>query len=446
MTALGDPPNTATTTPRQAQHAQHTPHAPHGPHAQLAVLHGEHVKEHPPHGDLGFDLPSPAKVNATRVIAFAAIAAVLVAAAFLLAWLPKRHAQRELAEATKNNDTATLRVQVVAPKVKSSDRSMALPGSVQPLEETVVYPRSSGYVGKWHADMGDKVEAGAVLVEIDTPEIDQQLDQARAQLVQSQAALVQATANRDFSVTTLERYKKLTPQGVASQQELDQKQSQSLVDEANVKVAQAAIEAQKANVRRLVQMKSWGRVTAPFAGTVNGRMIERGALVSPTTPLYKISNVDPVRVFVQVPQDVAPSVRTDVPAQVTVREFAGRTFEGKVARAAGSLDPASRTMNTEIRVPNPKGELLGGMYAQVALTLPSPHRVFEVPATAVMNDAKGMRIAVVGPDSKLKLVPVVVERDTGPTIELATGITEGDRVVKLGSAELADGTRVEVVP
>jgi RND family efflux transporter MFP subunit len=175
-------------------------------------------------------------------------------------------------------------------------------------------------------------------------------------------------------------------------------------------------------------------------------MIERGALVSPTTPLYKISNIDPVRVFVQVPQDVAPSVRNDVPAQVTVREFAGRTFEGKVARSAGSLDAASRTMNTEIRVPNPKGELLGGMYAQVALTLPSPHRVFEVPATAVMNDAKGMRIAIVGPDSKLKLVPVVVERDTGPTIELATGINEGDRVVKLGSAELADGKSVEIVP
>ena len=335
-------------------------------------------------------------------------------------------------------------MQVVTPKVKSSDRSLALPGSVQPLEETVVYPRSSGYVNKWVVDIGDKVVAGALLAEIDTPEIDQQLDQARAQLAQAQAGLVQSTANRDYSNTTLERYKKLTPQGVASQQELDQKQAQSLVDEANVKVAQAAIEAQQANVRRLTQMKSWGHITAPFAGTVNARTIERGALVSPTTPLFKISAVDPVRVFVQVPQDVAPSVRADVPAQVTVREYPGRAFEGKVARSAGSLDPATRTMNTEVRVPNPKGELFGGMYAQVALTLPSPHRVFEVPATAVMNDAKGLRIAIVTADSKLKLVPVVVERDTGPTIEIATGITETDRVVKLGDASLVDGRTVEV--
>jgi RND family efflux transporter MFP subunit len=405
------------------------------------------AKPKPAHAeDLGFDLPGPAKVSATRALAIVAIVAMVVAVAFLTAWLPKRNAQRELAASTKATESATLRVQVTTPKVKSSDHSLALPGSVQALEETVVYPRSSGYLSKWLFDIGDKVTAGAVLAEIDTPEIDQQLDQARAQLTQAKAGLVQSEANRNYSNTTLDRYKKLAPQGVASQQELDQKQAQALVDEANVNVAHATIESQQANVRRLTEMKSCAHVTAPFAGTVNARMIERGALVSPTTPLFKISANDPMRVFVQVPQDVAPNIRTDAPAQVKVREFPGRTFEGKVARAAGSLDPASRTMNTEIRVPNPKGELLGGMYAQVALTLPSAHRVFELPATAVMNDARGVRVAVVGADGKLKLVPVVIERDTGPTIELATGLTEGDRVVKLGSAELVEGRSVEVAP
>jgi membrane fusion protein (multidrug efflux system) len=416
MTALGDPPNRPSSEPAAKA------------------------------DDLGFDLPPPTKVSAGKMLVLTFVAVAVLATAFLVAWLPKRAAQHDLAASTKSTEAAAPRVQVVLPKVKSSDRSLALPGSVQPLEETVVYPRSNGYVSKWLVDIGDKVEANALLAEIDTPEIDQQLDQARAQLVQAQAGLVQSNANRDYSNTTLERYKKLTPQGVASQQELDQKQAQSLVDEANVKVAQAAIEAQQANVRRLTQMKSFGHVTAPFAGTVNARMIERGALVSPTTALFKISAVDPVRVFVQVPQDVAPSVRADVPAQVTVREYPGRTFDGKVARSSGSLDPATRTMNTEVRVPNPKGELFGGMYAQVALTLPSPHRVFEVPATAVMNDAKGMRIAIVTADSKLKLVPVVIERDTGPTIEIATGITENDRVVKLGDAQLVDGRTVDVAP
>lgn len=394
--------------------------------------------------DLGFDLPPPARLSRTRAVAIAAIALGVLAAAFLIAWLPRRAAQKDLAASTKADGNAILRVQVVTPKSKSSDRSVALPGSVQPLEETVVHPRSSGYVRKWLHDIGDKVEEGAVLAEIDQPEVDQQLEQARAQLLQAQASLVQSTANRDFSTTTRERYEKLAPEGVASQQELDQKRAQSLVDEANVKVARAAIEAQEANVRRLSQMKSWGHITSPFAGRVNARMIERGALVSPSTPLFRVSATDTVRVFVQVPQDIAPSVRNDVPAKVTVREYAGRTFDGVVARSAGSLDAASRTMNTEVRVPNPKGELLAGMYAQVALTLPSPHRAFEIPATAVMNDAKGLRVAVVGPDDRVHLVPVVVERDTGGTMEIATGISETDRIVTLGSAELVEGRAVEI--
>lgn len=396
--------------------------------------------------DLGFDLPAPAKLTKTRAFGLGAIFFGVLGAAFVVAWIPRQHAQRELAATAKATESSILRVQVIAPKPKSSDRSLTLPGSVQALEETTVYPRSSGYVTKWLVDMGDKVEAGAVLAEIDQPDVDQQLEQARAQLAQAEAQLVQSAANRDFSTSTLERFKKLAPEGVASQQELDQKQAQSVVDEANVKVARAAIAAQEANVRRLVQAKSWGHITAPFAGTVTARMIDRGALVSPTTALFKVSATETVRVFVQVPQDVAPSVRNDVAAKVSVREYPGRAFDGKVARSAGALDAASRTMNTEVRVPNPKGELLAGMYAQVALTLPSPHRVFDVPATAIMNDSKGLRIAVVGPESKIRLVPIVIERDVGASVEIATGIGEGDHIVKLGGTELVDGRVVEVVP
>lgn len=399
-----------------------------------------------PQDDLGFDLPAPTKVSTGRVLVVGALAAALLGGAFALAWIPRHRAAQDLAAGSHTAQSAILRVQVVKPKVKSSDRAVVLPGSVQPLEETVVYSRASGYVRKWNVDIGDKVKAGAVLVEIETPELDQQLEQARAQLLQTQAALAQATANRDFSATNLNRYKQLTPQGITSQMELEQKQAQSAVDQANVKVAQAAIAAQEANVRRLVQEKSFSHVTAPFGGTVNSRTIERGALVSPTTPLFKISATDPVRVFVQVPQDIAPSVRIDVPAHVAVREYAGRVFEGTVARSAGSLDSASRTMNTEVRVPNPNNELLAGMYAQVSLTLPSPHRVLEVPATAVMNDASGLRVAIVGADGKVRLVAVVVERDTGATIEIASGIDESDRLVKLASAELSDGKSVEIVP
>jgi RND family efflux transporter MFP subunit len=396
--------------------------------------------------DLGFDLPPPAAPSRARVAAGLLALLALLGAAFAVGWLPRHRARGELVAETRSAGEGTLRVQVVKPALKSSDRAFALPGSVQALEETVLYPRANGYVRSWKADIGDRVAEGAVLAEIDVPEVDQQLAQARAQLAQAEAGRVQAEANRAYSRAALDRNKGLVTEGLASKQELEKSEAQALVDVANVTVAEANVRAQQANVARLGQMQGFSRVVAPFAGTVNARSIERGALVSPTTPLFRISQTETVRVFVQVPQSVAPSVAVDQPARVTVREFPGRVFEGKVARSAAALDPQSRMMNTEVRVPNPKRELLAGMYAQVALTLPSPHQVWELPATAVMTDAKGVRVAVVGPDNRLRLVPVTIERDNGASIDISSGITDADRVVKLSSAELADGRVVEIVP
>lgn len=396
--------------------------------------------------DLGFDLPPPAKPTRTRVVVVALGAAALLGAAFFASWLPRHQARSELVAETKSASSAALRVRVLRPKVKASDRALSLPGSVQALEETTVYSRASGYVRSWKADIGDPVAEGALLAEIDVPEVDQQLAQARAQLVQAEASLEQARANRVFSRTNLERYRELTPKGVSSQQDLDKSQAQSLVDEANVGVAEANIVAQKANVSRFVQMQGFSRISAPFAGTVNARLVERGALVSPSTPLFRVSQNETVRVYTQVPQDMASSVAAGQPARVTLREFPGRAFEGTVARSAAALDPQSRTMTTEVRVPNPKRELLAGMYAQVALTLPSPHRTWEVPATAIMTDAKGVRVAVVDPQNHLHLVPITIERDNGASMDVSSGITEDDRVVALASTELTEGREVEVTP
>jgi RND family efflux transporter MFP subunit len=377
----------------------------------------------------------------------AVVGLVVLAGALAAGYLPRRDERAALEESTKVAGQGLMRVEVVAPKEGSSDRAIELPGSVQPLEETIVYARANGYVRKWFVDIGDKVKDGQLLAEIDTPELDQELDQARAQLQQTQASLIQAKASRELSRTNLERYKALIPSGVVSQADLDQKNAQSQVDEANVNVAQANVSAQEANIRRLGQLKSFTKVTAPFGGTITTRMIETGSLVTAgnATPLYKIAAMDPARVFVQVPQDVAVGVRADVPATVTLREYPGRKFDGKVTRAAGELDPASRTMNTEVRVPNPKGEMIAGMYAEVALTLPSSHRVFSVPSTALLSDAKGSRVAVVDAESKVHLMPVVVERDTGATIEIASGIDGGVRVVKLANSELSEGKVVDVL-
>lgn len=401
---------------------------------------------HPAADDLGFDLPEPARVSKSRLFTIGAIAAGALGLAFLVGYLPRHHARAELAEDSRAEGIAAPSVEVVSPKVMTSDRALVLSGSVRPLEETTIYPRAAGYIARWSVDIGDKVKEGQLLAEIETPELDQELDQARAQLAQASAGVTQADANRKFSEANLARFEQLVPAGVASQQDLDKTKAQSVVDSASVSVARANVAVQEANMRRLQQLKSFARVVSPFAGTVTARNVERGSLVSAGngTPLFKIAATDPVRVFIQVPQDVASGVKTELKAQVKTREYGARVFDGIVARSAGALDQATRTMLVEVRVPNPKNELLSGMYAEVAITLPSGHRVFELPATALINDAKGLRVATVNAENKLHLVPVTVERDTGATVQLSSGVEATDRVVKLTSADMFDGKAVQI--
>jgi len=370
----------------------------------------------------------------------------VLGAAFLFGYLPRHRAKAALVADAHIDSESAPHVQVVAPKAMTSDHAIVLSGSVRPLQETVIYPRASGYISNWLVDIGDKVKEGQTLAEIETPELDQELDQARAQQAQATAGVTQASANMEFSKANLERFKQLVPAGVASQQDLDKTQAQAVVDSASVSVAKAAVAVQDANIRRLMQLKSFAHVTAPFAGTVTSRTVDRGALVSSGngTPLFKVAALDPVRVLVQVPQDVAAGVQTDLDAKVSTREFPGRVFAGKVAHSAGALDQNTRTMLIEVRVPNPKNELLSGMYAEVALTLPSSHKVYEIPATALLNDARGLRVAVVDAESRLRLVPIALERDVGATVQVSSGLTDSDRVVKLASADMVDGKLVSI--
>ncbi|HKP59930.1 MAG TPA: efflux RND transporter periplasmic adaptor subunit [Polyangiales bacterium] len=400
----------------------------------------------PTHDDLGFSLPPPARVGATAGIALGLLGAALLAAIFVLGYLPRREAKQELSREVKQTGKQMLTVDVVKPKLLESDRELSLPGSIQPAAETVLYPRANGYIERFDADIGDQVKEGQLLAVIETPELDQQLDQAHAQLTAAEAALAQSRAHHDYSLTSLERYKRLRPAGVASQQELDQRQSEALVSDANLAAASAAVEVQRAELRRLTRVKQFARVTAPFAGLITQRSIDRGALVTSgnASPLFKLIVADPVRVFVQVPQDVAPSVRAGIAAKIRVREYPGRAFEGKIERAALALDPQTRTMTAEVHVPNPKHELLVGMYTDVALSLPVPHRSYEIPATALYNDARGLRVAVVGQDGAIKFNTIVIERDTGATLQVASGLGAEDRVVRLASAQLQPGIQVQV--
>jgi RND family efflux transporter MFP subunit len=390
--------------------------------------------------DLGFALPQPSRTSRTSVIA---VLAILLGGGFAFGWSQRGKAHDRVAVPSEARAT---RVQVVAPRVVDSDHALALPGTVRALEQTKIYPRVTGYVRRWLVDIGDKVTAGQLLAEIDTPDLDAQLAQARAQLAQAQAAVNQVKAQRDFSKTNTERYAQLADQKLVSKSQVEQTQAQASTDEASVASAQSNVAAQQANVRRLIETQAFSRVVAPFAGTITTRSVERGDLVTEgkATELYTLVATDPVRIFVDVPQTVAPAVRTGSDASLAVREFPGRKFAGKITRSAGALDPELHTMTTEIQVGNPDGALLTGMYVQVELNFPVPHRVFEIPATALYNDAQGLRLAVVAAQHKLRFVPITIERDTGATLYVATGLTGDEKIVKIAVPGLVDGDPLEI--
>jgi membrane fusion protein (multidrug efflux system) len=410
----------------------------------------QHQAPAPDHPDahLGFELAKPARVTAGRLLAVGLVGAAVLASAFALAFLPKQKARQELEQVAADRASALPRFTVGKPRLLSSERTLTLPGSVQALEEAVIYPRASGYVRRWLVDIGAHVKADELLAEIDTPELDQELAQARASLAQAQANVLQAQANKGLAVTQLDRTSKLVEAGLSPQQELDSTQSQSDVRDADLKVAFANVNAQQANIRRINDLRAFSRVTAPFAGTITQRNVDRGSLVaagSTATPLFRLASTNVVRVFVNVPQDAATSIVLDAPTELRIREFPSDKFEGKVARTSGALDQATRTLSTEVRVPNEDGRLLVGMYAEVRLKLPSERRVYELPATALLNDAAGLRIAVVGADDKVELRRVALERDLGATVQIASGLDGTERVIQVASAELADGERIESI-
>jgi RND family efflux transporter MFP subunit len=392
--------------------------------------------------DLGFALPSPSRTSRTGVVV---VLAILIGGAFAFGWVQRSKAHTGV-ELTATTETRPTRVEVITPTVVESDRAMTLPGTVRALEQTRIYPRVTGYVRRWLVDIGDKVKPGQLLVEIETPELDAQLSQARAQLAQAQAAVKQVAAQRDYSRSNTQRYESLADQKLVSRSAVEQTQAQASTDEASVASAESNVVAQQANVRRLVETQAFSRVVAPFAGTVTTRNIERGDLVTEAraTALYTIVATDPVRVFIDVPQTVAANVRAGAEATLVIREFPGRKFTGKVTRSAGALDPDLHTMTTEVQVPNPDGALMPGMYVQAVLTFPVPHRVVEIPATALYSDAQGLRVGVVDAQQKLHFVPITIERDTGASLQIATGLTGDERVVKIAVPGLAEGESVEL--
>ena len=370
---------------------------------------------------------------------------LLFAALFLAGYLPRRERLLRLVEQrTKPIVEQGPQVGLAKPKPADRKQGLSLPTTLVAHEQTVVYARADGYVRRWLVDLGDQVKAQQLLAELDTPELDRALEQARAGLAQSAAALSLAQASHTYTVSDLKRYEQLTDRKLSTKQELEQHQALAHVDAAKVQVAEAEQTAQAANVRRLEQLKSFAKVFAPFAGTVTERSIERGSLVSAGTgsPLFEIASVFPLRAIVHVPQSLLTGIQKGLSAKLVLPEYPGEKFTAHVTRSAGRLDEKTRTLQVELEVDNADGRLLPGMFGSVLLALESAHNVFIVPATAVLSSKEGTRLAIVGPEGKVKLVDVVIERDRGAEVEIASGLTGNEDLITNPAPGLSEGATV----
>jgi membrane fusion protein (multidrug efflux system) len=381
------------------------------------------------------------------------VAPVVIVLVFLAGYWPRRASRRQLVAEASAARADLPRVEVATAEVADGGRALTLPGSLMANHEALINARATGYVARFRVDIGDRVRAGDVLAEIDTPDLDQQLYQARAALKQKEGALEQAMANRDYAQVTASRQDALLVEGLSAQQTDDQARAQVKIWEANVHAAQADVAAAQASVRELAQLVSFARVVAPFDGRITQRNIDVGSLVtaggapgaSTTQPLFRIEATDPIRVFVEVPQAFASSVEDGQAAGVSIQELPGRVFTGRVTRTAGTLDPSTRTLNVEVDVPNPRGELLAGMYAEVKIAVAVAHPIVRVPASAVIVDSRGVHVATVDGEGSVRLVEVSRGLDDGREIEVLEGLAGGEQIVVSPGGGVTDGMRVEPV-
>jgi RND family efflux transporter MFP subunit len=364
------------------------------------------------------------------LIGGALLLAVLVGLAF---WGISTRAKSLDAVTKETRDLAVPTVSVIAAERGAPQQEIVLPGTMQAFTDAAIYARVSGYLRKWYVDLGARVRAGEVLADIDTPEVDQQLEQARADLAT-------AEANGRLAQSTAERYRDLIKTDSVSKQDLDNANG-SL--EAKV----TAVTSASANVKRLEQLKAFGKITAPFDGVVTARSTDVGALIdsgSNAKELFHVAAVHRLRVFVNVPQVYSRAARPGIKADLTLTEYPGRAFTGTLARTAQSIDVASRTLLTEIDVENPKGELLPGSYAEVHLKLASDASTFKLPINAVIFRTEGVRVAVVDANGKVSLVPVTLGRDYGNSLEVVSGLSGSERIIINAPDSIEAGQAVRV--
>jgi RND family efflux transporter MFP subunit len=365
---------------------------------------------------------------------------------FAAGLVPRMHGAEALNAAAAAKAGATPVVQTAVAKRAPADAQRELPGNCLPMYETALLARTTGYLSERRADIGDRVEAGQLLASISAPDVDDQLAQAQADLVQAQANLKLNQANYDLARVTLSRDVKAGPIAVPEQQ-VDQDRATLGTTEASVKAAEASIGVNKAAVQRYTDLQSFQQIEAPFHGVITVRNYDKGALITaddPTTlPLFRVAQIDVVRVFVNVPQVFASGIQVGQYADVRRREDPGRKFSGQVTRTASSLDPNTRTMLTEVDVPNPDGALLPGMYLQVDFNFPRLAPTVMIPSAAIAFRADGAWVGVLDGGNAVHYQKVQTGRDFGVEMEVLDGLSEGATVIVRPGDALSEGCVVQ---
>jgi multidrug efflux system membrane fusion protein len=390
----------------------------------------QHARHQPPGIQKPPEVP-PAPPGKALTIVAVLLLVLLVAGGFTL-WSRANHEQA-LAKETERSTVPT--VAVVHPLAEKPDEDLVLPGSLQAYVESPIYARTSGYLVRWYKDIGSRVTKGELLAKIDTPEVDQELNQTRA-------TRLQILAQMDLAKISSDRWENLRMTDSVSAQEADQYASA-------YKQSQANLAAADANVRRLEQLEGFKDVYAPFSGVLTRRNVDPGALINAGAgaagrELFDLARVDPLRVYTSVPQAYAPYIKVGAGATITLQEFPGQKFSAKVARTAESIDPVTRTLLTEVDVPNKDGRLYPGSFGEVHFKVGSDVNKVTVPVNTMLFRAEGPRLAVIGPDEKVQLRPINIGRDYGATLEILGGVSPEDQVVVNPADSLEDGQQVKV--
>ena len=372
----------------------------------------------------------PAPTGRAKMLVGVALLVLLIAGA--ITFLNRRSEANALVKETEA--VAVPNVAVIQAQSESGNDELVLPGNLQAYIESPIFARTNGYLLRWYKDIGSQVQKGELLAAIDTPEVDQELSQARASREQIKAALALAKISAD-------RWANLRKSDSVSQQEADQQAS-------GYQQALANLAAADANVRRLEELESFKNVYAPFSGVLTRRNVDPGALINSGAAagreMFDIARVDPLRVYVSVPQAYSPSIKVGIKANVTLQEYPGQKFLGTVVRTADAIDPATRTLNTEVDVPNKNGKLLPGSFGQVHFATGTSVPRITIPVNAMLFRAQGPQVAVVDSNGKVHLHPITIGRDFGATLEVLGGVEVSDQIVINPSDSLEEGQQVHV--